>query len=126
MHEQLRERILRKLEALSDERGYQLLDYLEFLESKYAERAKPSNIFATLKEKAEDAMRAGKFSAETIGKTVGAMDSASKIMKGLAAAGEAVVDEAAKAAGVSTKPGPKPVTPAPKPEGGTTSHNKSS
>lgn len=111
MHDQLKERILRKLEALSDERGYQLLDYVEFLESKYAERAKPSNIFATLKEKAEDAMRAGKFSAETIGKTVGAMDSASKIMKGLAAAGEAVVDEAAKVAGVSAKPGPKaPVT----------------
>lgn len=109
MHEQLRDRILRKLEALSDERGYQLLDYLEFLESKYAERAAPSNIFAKLKEKAEDALRAGKFSADTIGKTVGAMDSAQKIMQGLAAAGEAVVDEAAKVAGVSTKPGPKPV-----------------
>lgn len=108
MHEQLRERILRKLEALPDERGYQLLDYIEFLESKYAQRAAPSNIFATLKEKAEDAMRAGKFSAETIGKTVGAMDSAQKIVKGIVAAGEAVVDEAAKAAGVSAKPGPKP------------------
>ena len=108
MHDQLRDRILRKLEALSDERGYQLLDYLEFLESKYASRAAPSNIFATLKEKAEDAMRAGKFSAETIGKTVGAMDSAQKIVKGIVAAGEAVVDEAAKAAGVSAKPGPKP------------------
>lgn len=107
MHDQLKDRILRKLDALPDERGYQLLDYLEFLESKYATRAAPSNIFATLKEKAEDAMRAGKFSAETIGKTVGAMDSASKIMKGLAAAGEAVVDEAAKVAGVSAKPGPK-------------------
>ena len=121
MHEQLRDRILRKLEALSDERGYQLLDYLEFLESKYAERAAPSNIFAKLKEKAEDALRAGKFSADTIGKTVGAMDSASKIMKGLAAAGEAVVDEAAKVAGVSAKPGPKPVAPTPKPDPGPTS-----
>jgi hypothetical protein len=108
MHDQLKDRILRKLETLPDERGYQLLDYLEFLESKYASRAAPSNIFATLKEKAEDALRAGKFSAETIGKTVGAMDSAQKIMKGLAAAGEAVVDEAAKVAGVSAKPGPRP------------------
>ena len=108
MHDQLKDRILRKLEALPDERGYQLLDYLEFLESKYASRAAPSNIFATLNEKAEDALRAGKFSAETIGKTVGAMDSAQKIVKGIVAAGEAVVDEAAKAAGVSAKPGPKP------------------
>ena len=120
MHDQLKDRILRKLETLSDERGYQLLDYIEFLESKYAQRAAPSNIFATLKEKAEDAMRAGKFSAETIGKTVGAMDSAQKIMKGLAAAGEAVVDEAAKAAGVSTKPGPKPpVVPGSEPKAST-------
>ena len=39
MHDQLKERIQRKLDALSDERGYQLLDYVEFLESKYAERA---------------------------------------------------------------------------------------
>ncbi len=108
MHDQLKDRILRKLETLSDEKGYQLLDYLEFLESKYAARATPSNIFATLKEKAEDALRAGKFSAETIGKTVGAMDSAQKIVKGIVAAGEAVVDEAAKAAGVSAKSGPKP------------------
>jgi len=111
MNEHLRDRILRKLEALSDERAYQLLDYVEFLESKYAERAAPSNIFAKLKEKAEDALRAGKFSADTIGRTVGAMDSAQKIMQGLAAAGEAVVDEAAKVAGVSAKPGPKPVVP---------------
>lgn len=115
MHDQLKDRILRKLEALSDERGYQLLDYIEFLESKYAQRAAPSNIFATLKEKAEDAMRAGKFSAETIGKTVGAMDSAQKIVKGIVAAGEAVVDEAAKAAGVSTKSGPRPPAPVTEP-----------
>ena len=115
MHDQLKDRILRKLEALSDERGYQLLDYLEFLESKYAERAAPSNVFAKLKEKAEDALRAGKFSAETIGKTVGAMDSAQKIVKGIVAAGEAGVDEAAKAAGVSAKPGPRPPAPSTEP-----------
>lgn len=111
MQDQLKERILRKLDGLSDERAYQLLDYLEFLESKYASRAAPSNIFTVLKEKAEDALRAGKFSAETIGKTVGAMDSAQKVVKGIVAAGEAVVDEAAKAAGVSAKPGPRPPAP---------------
>ena len=118
MHDQLKERIQRKLDALSDERGYQLLDYVEFLESKYAERAAPSNIFAKLKEKAEDTLRAGKFSAETIGSTLGAMDSAQQLVRGIVAAGEAVVDEAAKAAGVSAKPGPRPpVAPGTKPAG---------
>jgi len=38
MNEHLRDRILRKMETLSDERGYQVLDYVEFLESRYAER----------------------------------------------------------------------------------------
>ena len=33
--------LLRKLETMSDERGYQVLDYVEFLESKYAERQSP-------------------------------------------------------------------------------------
>ena len=38
MNDILRERMLRKLETLSEERAYQVLDYIEFLESKYAER----------------------------------------------------------------------------------------
>ena len=42
MNEHLRDRILRKLETLSDERGYQVLDYVEFLESRYAERQSPT------------------------------------------------------------------------------------
>ena len=39
MNAYLRDKMLQKLETLSDERGYQVLDYVEFLESKYAERA---------------------------------------------------------------------------------------
>ena len=34
MNQFLRDRILRKLDTLSDERAYQVLDYVEFLESK--------------------------------------------------------------------------------------------
>ena len=37
MNVYLRDKLLQKLEALSDERGYQILDYVEFLDSKYAE-----------------------------------------------------------------------------------------
>ena len=46
MNEQLKQRIMRRLETLADERGYQVLDYVEFLESKYASRAAPYNLFA--------------------------------------------------------------------------------
>jgi len=37
------------------------------------------------------------------------MDSAAKIMKGLAAAGQAVVDEAVKAAETASKPAPREI-----------------
>src|ERR687892_640044 len=43
MNEFLRDRILRKLDGLSDERLYQVLDYVEFLQSKYAERQAPAS-----------------------------------------------------------------------------------
>ena len=36
MHDVLRQRLLRKIESLPDEQIYQVLDYIEFLESKYA------------------------------------------------------------------------------------------
>ena len=44
MKDHLKERIIRSIESLSDERGYQVLDYVEFLESKYGERAAPTGI----------------------------------------------------------------------------------
>ncbi len=98
MHDLLKQRIARLLDGLSDERGYQVLDYIEFLDSRYAERSRPGGIFARLTETVEDTMRAGKLPIQAISGTMGLMDSAAKVMKGLAAAGQAVVDEAVKAA----------------------------
>jgi hypothetical protein len=97
MNDLLKQRILRALETLNDERGYQILDYVEFLESKYAERQKPTGVFAKLTETVEDTMRAGKLPFRAITGTMGFMDGAAKVMKGLAAAGQAVVDEAVRA-----------------------------
>lgn len=98
MNDLLKQRILRRLENLPDERAYQILDYVEFLESRYAERAAPTGILAKITETVEDTMRAAKLPVQAISGTVGVMDSAGRIMKGLAAAGQAVVDEAVKAA----------------------------
>ncbi|HEX5004511.1 MAG TPA: hypothetical protein VFV65_04305 [Gemmatimonadales bacterium] len=97
MNDSLMQRIQRRLENLSDERGYQVLDYVEFLESKFAERAAPSGIFAKFTETVEDTMRAGKLPIQAISGTMGVMDSAAKVMKGFAAAGKTVVDEAMRA-----------------------------
>lgn len=105
MNEQLRQRIVRRLEQLSDERGYQVLDYVEFLESKYAARGAPTGILASISEGIEDTMRAAKVPIKAISTTTGLMDSAAKVMKGVAAAAGSVVDEAVKAAT------PRPATP---------------
>jgi hypothetical protein len=96
MNEFLKKRIERKLEALSDERVYQVLDYIEFLESKYAARSpvQPSPL-QRLAETVEDTLRAGRVSASAIKGTMDAMAAAGRVMSGLAAAGKAVVDEVA-------------------------------
>ena len=58
MNESLRERILRRLEGASDERGYQILDFIEFLESKYAQRSAGGGFLSRMFEGGESAMRA--------------------------------------------------------------------
>jgi hypothetical protein len=112
MNDLLKQRIGRLLDGLDDERGYQILDYIEFLDSKYAERARPSGLLAKFTETVEDTMRAGKLPIQAISGTMGIMDSAAKVMKGLAAAGQAVVDEAVKAAEQASTPA-QPVVPPP-------------
>lgn len=98
MNDLLKNRILRSLDDLDDEQGYRILDYIEFLGSKYADRSNPSGIFAKITDTVEDTMRAGKLPIQAISGTMGLMDSAGKVMKGLAAAGEVVVGEAVRAA----------------------------
>jgi hypothetical protein len=107
MNELLKQRILRRLETLSDERGFQILDYVEFLESKYAKRAAGGGFLTRLFETGESTMRAAGVPVKAISGTMGLMDSASKVMKGVAAAASAVVDEAVKAAAPG-RPGEPP------------------
>lgn len=97
MNDLLKQRIIRLLDAASDERGYQILDFCEFLDSKYAERSQPDGILSKITATVENTMRAGQLPIQAITGTMGLMDSAAKVMKGLAAAGQAVVEEAVKA-----------------------------
>ena len=112
MNDLLRQRILRRLESLPDERAYQILDYVEFLESKYAERAMPAGLLARITETVEDTIRAARLPVQAISGTASVMDSAGRLMKGLAAAGQAVVDEAVKVATTPPAAGPPAASPA--------------
>ena len=99
MNPTLRDRIVRTLDILPDERGYQLLDYIEFLESKYAERtAQSPNALQRFAEGVEDTLRAGRVSASTISETMGLMNKAMGVLSGVAAAGKSVASDVVDAA----------------------------
>jgi hypothetical protein len=116
MHEQLRERILRKLETLPDVRGYQVLDYVEFLESRYAEKtAQSPNVFQRFAEGVEDSLRAGRVSANTIAETMGLLNKAMGVLSGVAAAGKSVATDVMDAATRPAVRPPPPPTPPPSP-----------
>jgi hypothetical protein len=119
MNNFLKDRLNRRLEALSDERLYQVLDYIEFLESKYAEH-KPAtpNVFQRFAEGVEDTMRAGKISASAVSETMGLLSKAMGVLNGVTAAGKSVASEIAGVASgavgrVSSSVVAKPVEEAP-------------
>ena len=99
MNAYLRDKMLQKLETLSDERGYQVLDYVEFLESRYAERAATgpaaaaANPLSRFADAVEERLRAGKVSATTIAETMGFMNKAVGVLNGAAAAGKSVAND---------------------------------
>jgi hypothetical protein len=107
-HPFLRDRITRKLDTLSNDRLYQVLDYVEFLESRYAER-QPSaaSVFQRFTEGLEDTMRAGRLSADTIAQTMSIMSRAMGVLSGVAAAGKSVASDVVNAA---SRPVPRGTT----------------
>jgi hypothetical protein len=110
MNEHLRERILRKLDTLSDERGYQILDYVEFLESRYAERQQSgATAFTRFTEAVEDRLRAGKVSATTIVEAMNLMNRAAGVLNGALAAGRSVANDIVSA--TTTRTGSSPQAP---------------
>src|SRR3982751_2759887 len=121
MNQFLRDRILRKLDTISDERAYQVLDFVEYLESKYAERQNPStNVLQRFAETVEDKLRAGRVSAATISETMNLMNKAMGVLSGVAAAGKSVANDIVGAANSLTTPsevvsdGSSPAPPAPR------------
>jgi hypothetical protein len=96
MNEILRDRLLRKLDALPEEKAYQVLDYVEFLESKYAERPAGAAPFQRVAETLEDTLRAGRVPVTIIRGTMDAVGKAGKFLEKVAAAGKAAVEQAAK------------------------------
>ena len=95
----VRDRINRKLDSLGDERLYQVLDYVEFLESRYAEKpAAPVNVFQRFAEGVEDKLRAGGVAISTVSETMGLLNRAVGVLNGVAQTTMSVAGEVVSAA----------------------------
>lgn len=91
MNDILRERLMRKLELMPDDKLNQVLDYIDFLESKYAPRVSASpNPIRTFAEGVESTLRAGKVGASAISGTMNIMNKAVGAISEVAAAGKSV------------------------------------
>jgi uncharacterized protein DUF2281 len=119
MNDILRERLIRKLDTLPEEKIYQILDYIDFLESKYAPKiSAASNPLKRFAEGVEDTLRAGKMSANVIGGTMNVMHKAVGVVTDVANAGKSVATEIAGVVSSVTSPKPQPPdTPPPPPPG---------
>jgi hypothetical protein len=107
MNDILRERLIRKLDTLPEEKIYQILDYIDFLESKYAPKVTAApNPLKRFAEGVEDTLRAGRVSAGVIGGTMSVMNKAVGVVTDVANAGKSVATEIAGV--VSSVASPKP------------------
>jgi hypothetical protein len=109
MNDILRERLIRKLDTLPEEKIYQILDYIDFLESKYAPKASAAaNPLKRFAEGVEDTLRAGKMSANVIGGTMNVMNKAVGVVTDVANAGKSVATEIAGVVSSVTSSKPQP------------------
>ncbi len=115
MNDVLRERLWRHLEALPEERLYQVLDYIEFLTSKYARDSlrPPASPFQKFGEVLEDKLRINKVGFGAIRGTMQAMGTADRMVSGLAEAGRSLLREVSE--GLKPEPSPPPPATPPTP-----------
>jgi hypothetical protein len=99
MNPYVRDRINRKLDTLSDERLYQVLDYVDFLETKYAEKPAPTtNVFQRFTDGVEDKLRAGGLAVSTVSEAMGFLNKAMGVLSDVAQTTKTVASDVVTAA----------------------------
>ena len=92
MHDILRDRILRKLEVLPESQIYEVLDYIEFLEARYARAAAARpDALQRFAERLEDSMRMRSVAPKVISGTVGLVGTARRVIQNVADAGREIL-----------------------------------
>lgn len=94
MHDVLRQRLIRKIESLPDEQIYQILDYIEFLESKYATAADvEASGLQKFAEGIEDKLRKKAVSPNTIREAFQLISAADRVLSGVSSAGKQILND---------------------------------
>jgi hypothetical protein len=94
MHDVLRARLLRKIESLPEEQVYQILDYIEFLESKYATEATPeASGLQSFAEKLEDQLRKRTVSPSSLREAFQLISAADKVLSNVANVGKELLGD---------------------------------
>ena len=94
MHDVLRQRLIRKIESLPDEQIYQVLDYIEFLEAKYAETGEATaSGLQRFAEGLEDKLRRRAVSPSTIREAFQLISAADRVLSGVSSAGRQILSD---------------------------------
>lgn len=94
MHDVLRQRLLRRIESLPEAQVYQVLDYVEFLESKYAKEAQvEASGLQKLAEGLEDKMRKKAMNPATIREAFQLIAAADRVLSGVSSAGRQILND---------------------------------
>lgn len=107
MNEILRKEIWRKLDSLPDEKAYQVLDFINYLRSQYAEDEVRASGIQKLGEMFQDTMRKRRVPASAIRETMKVVGAADRVLGTFRAAGREFLFEL-EGSGRPEPPAPTP------------------
>lgn len=114
MHDVLRQRLLRRIESLPEQQIYQVLDFIEFLESKYAQApAEHASGLQKFAENLEDRLRRRAVSPATIREAFQLISAADRVLSGVSSAGKQILSELGEALEGPASPPTRGRVPAP-------------
>jgi hypothetical protein len=94
MHDILRQRLMRKIESLPEEQVYQMLDYIEFLESKYGtDGAAETSGLQRFAEAMEDKIRKNVMSPAMLREAFQLISAADRVLANVSSAGKKLMEE---------------------------------
>ena len=109
MHDILRERLMRKIESLPEDQVYQILDYIEFLESKYGtDTVEEMSGLRRFAEAIEDKLRKKAMSPATLREAFQLISAADRALSKVSSAGRKLMEELAPGADEVTVEGELP------------------